>query len=157
MSFLFKHNINWKYALGEIILIFIGITLAIAFDNWNQNRTQKKEEIQFYENFKRQILEDQHMIRGTRDYNEGYKIQFEEAIRIIEYNDRSLTDTLGFIAIKLTKYSDFDRPSNVYQSIVNSGELRLITSPTIIENIQRLEETYNYFNRLEEIHYDLVN
>ena len=31
-------NINWKYALGEILLIFIGITLAIAFQNWNENR-----------------------------------------------------------------------------------------------------------------------
>ena len=33
---LFKPNmVNWKYILGEIFLIFIGISLAIWFNNWN--------------------------------------------------------------------------------------------------------------------------
>ena len=33
-----KHKINWQYAIGEVILIFVGITLAIAFNNWNEER-----------------------------------------------------------------------------------------------------------------------
>ena len=37
-------KINWSYAFGEIALIFIGITLAIAFQNWNENRKQNKLE-----------------------------------------------------------------------------------------------------------------
>ncbi|WP_298511578.1 DUF6090 family protein [uncultured Kordia sp.] len=37
-------KINWKYALGEILLIFIGITLAITFQNWNENRKQAQLE-----------------------------------------------------------------------------------------------------------------
>ena len=28
-------KLNWKYALGELALIFLGISLAIAFQNWN--------------------------------------------------------------------------------------------------------------------------
>lgn len=32
-----KLNINWKYAFGEILLLFVGITLAITFNNWNSN------------------------------------------------------------------------------------------------------------------------
>ena len=43
MSILFKHNINWRYAIGEVVLIFIGITLAIAFDTWNDDRNRKAE------------------------------------------------------------------------------------------------------------------
>ena len=153
---LFKHNINWKYAFGEVILIFIGITLAIAFDNWNEKRILKKEELSFYQNFKRQILEDKGVIDGTNEYNKNYMVQYSEAIQIIEADDRSRMDTLGFIALKMTKYSDFDRPSDVYQSIVNSGQLKLISNHDITEKIQQLEETYVYFNRLEDIHYDLV-
>ena len=40
-----KLNFNWKYILGEILLIFFGITLAVWFNNWNANRknTQEKE------------------------------------------------------------------------------------------------------------------
>lgn len=58
--------------------------------------------------------------------------------------------------MKLTKYSDFDRPSNIYQSIVNSGEIGLIKNDRIIDRVQILEETNIYFNRMEEIHYDLI-
>ena len=35
---------NWKYALGEIALIFIGITLALAANNWYENRQDRIEE-----------------------------------------------------------------------------------------------------------------
>ena len=38
-------TINWRYAFGEVTLIFIGITLALAFSNWNQNRQERKMEI----------------------------------------------------------------------------------------------------------------
>ena len=30
-------KINWKYVVGEILLIFIGISLAIWFNNWNSS------------------------------------------------------------------------------------------------------------------------
>ena len=40
-----KISFNWKYILGEILLIFFGITLAVWFNNWNADRktTQEKE------------------------------------------------------------------------------------------------------------------
>jgi hypothetical protein len=30
-----RNNFNWKYVIGEILLIFVGISLAIWFNNWN--------------------------------------------------------------------------------------------------------------------------
>ena len=31
-------NLNWRYIIGEILLIFIGINLAIWFNNWNESK-----------------------------------------------------------------------------------------------------------------------
>lgn len=37
---LFKSTtVNWKYIIGEILLIFFGISLAIWFNNWNASNT----------------------------------------------------------------------------------------------------------------------
>ena len=33
-----KYNFNWQYVLGEIFLIFVGINLAIWFNNWNTSK-----------------------------------------------------------------------------------------------------------------------
>jgi hypothetical protein len=35
-------NINWKYIVGEILLIFVGINLAIWFNNWNSSTKSDK-------------------------------------------------------------------------------------------------------------------
>ena len=37
-------KLNWKYALGELTLIFLGISLAIWFDNWNDKRKRERLE-----------------------------------------------------------------------------------------------------------------
>ncbi len=36
--FKLKKKPNWKYILGEILLLFIGINLAIWFNNWNTSK-----------------------------------------------------------------------------------------------------------------------
>lgn len=33
------YHFNWRYVLGEVFLIFVGINLAIWFNNWNTNKT----------------------------------------------------------------------------------------------------------------------
>jgi len=41
-----NYKFNLKYALGEIFLLFIGISLAIWFNNWNtSNKTNKAKEL----------------------------------------------------------------------------------------------------------------
>lgn len=45
MPFKLKH-INWKYIFGEILLLFVGINLAIWFNDWNASKaTQKDKEV----------------------------------------------------------------------------------------------------------------
>ena len=151
-----RFKIYFLYAIGEIVLVMLGILLALRVNNLNEARLEKRTSVQFYQNFNRQILEDQSVLQSTLSYNNHYKGQIEYAIGIIETNDRSLVDTLGYIAMNLSKYSDFDRMGNIYQSIVNSGEVKLIKNNEIAEKIQILEETFGYFNRMEEIHYDLI-
>jgi len=39
----------FKYAIGEIVLVVIGILIALSINNWNQNRIDKKREITLLE------------------------------------------------------------------------------------------------------------
>jgi len=39
-----KFSPNWKYVIGEVTLIFLGISLAIGFQNWNQTRIEGQKE-----------------------------------------------------------------------------------------------------------------
>lgn len=65
-------------------------------------------------------------------------------------------DTLGLIVRNLTQYSHFDRRGNIYETMVNSGEVKLLRNHNIINGLRLLEEKYLYANRMENIHYDAV-
>ena len=144
------------YAIGEILLVMIGILLAFQVNSWNNQRLKNKAVRLTYTNIKRQINDDKDLIRGIIDYNNLYLEQYEFAKELIENNDRSKIDTLGYIALKLTKYSDFNRNSNIYETLVNSGELSLISNDEIIERLHDLEENYYYINRMEQIHFEVI-
>ncbi|MFA8436358.1 MAG: DUF6090 family protein [Marinifilaceae bacterium] len=140
------------YALGEIILLVIGILLALEINNWNQARLNKKSELKYYQNIKRQLNEDVQGLNATIDFNNRFIDQFAYASQIIELNDRTKKDTLGSIAVNLTEFSDFHRKSNIYETLVGSGEVKLIENSSLIESLQTLEATYIYINRLELSH-----
>ena len=144
------------YAIGEILLVMIGILLAFQVSKWYDNSIKKTNEIKYYQNIKDQINEDRYLINGELRYNDRIKDQFKYATKIIENNDRSKMDTLGIIVRNLIEYSDFDKQSNIYETMVNSGEIKLLNNREIIDLLRILEERYSYLNRMENIHYDAV-
>ncbi|MEP7267854.1 MAG: DUF6090 family protein [Saprospiraceae bacterium] len=41
-----------KYAMGEIILVVIGILIALQVNNWNEQRKQRYKELHYLQNIK---------------------------------------------------------------------------------------------------------
>ena len=145
-----------KYAVGEIVLVVIGILIALQINNWNNARLNKIAELNFYLNFKEQMVEDIHEIEDNVEYNNKYINQFKHAVQIIEKNDRSKLDSLTQISMNLLKYSDVSRQVNIYESLVNGGEIKLLKNTFIKEEIRKLEELYIYVSKMEEIHKDVI-
>ena len=114
------------YAFGEIIIVSIGILLAFYLNNWNQNRADKRLEIQYYQSIKNQLKEDSNILNGEIYYNQTYYSQFAYAGNLIKSDVRNEIDTLGKIAFNMLRYSDFRRKSNIYQTLINSGEINVL-------------------------------
>ncbi len=144
------------YAIGEIVLVVIGILIALSINNWNEGQSKRKAELNFYRNTKQQLLDDADNIASELEDNIILNKQFSYAIKLIQANDKSKKDSLGKIAVNLIDYSDFDGQGNIYETMVNSGDLKLLRNPEIIEKLRRLEETYFYMNRMETIHFDAI-
>ncbi len=144
------------YAVGEILLVMIGISLAFQVSNWDENRIKKNAEVRYYENIRDQIVDDKELIEHLRELNKEFMVQYIYANEILERNDRSKMDTLGLIIRNLTQNTDFDRQGNIYETMVNSGEVKLLHNHDIINGLRVLEEKYLYTNRMENIHYDAI-
>ncbi|MFY0654646.1 MAG: hypothetical protein JXQ96_21610 [Cyclobacteriaceae bacterium] len=144
------------YAIGEIFLVVVGILIALSINNWNNRKTLRQTELKVYNNIRNQINEDRNLLMGVIDYNKLYIEQYDYANQIITRNDRKRIDTLARIIPNIYNYSDFNRTGNIFQNLVNSGDLKLLKNSTIVERIQSLEELYIYVNRLEENHFKVI-
>jgi len=144
------------FGIVEVFLVVAGILIALSINNWDIKNSQRRDELKIYENINNRIKEDKKELQGSIDLNNTLYAKFTFANQIIIENDRSKLDTLIQIAPELFNYSDFNRSSNVYQNLINSGDLKLLNNTTIITMLQDLEEAYIYLNRMETIHQQFI-
>ena len=144
------------YAIGEIILVVIGIVIALQFNNWNIDRIERQEEKKLYRNIQRQIEDDRKELTHFKAINNYFSATYKHANKIIRAQDFTKSDSLALIAMGLSQYSDFNSSGNIYETLVNSGNLKLLKNDEITSSIQQLETTYINVNKLETIHWDII-
>ena len=144
------------YAIGEIILVVIGILIALQINNWNERRLLNESEIKSYYNIKQQLLDDQKELTEVKKFNRYHSKVYEFANNIISSQDYNKQDSLALCAMRLAWYSDFHRSGNIYETLVNSGDLKLLKNNDIPSQLQKLEMTYIFANKLEDMHWEII-
>ena len=143
-------------SIGEIILIVVGILFALQFDNWDKEQEYREIEQQYYQDITDQLNEDKNELLGQLKYSEHFLPRYKTAMIIIAENDRNRSDELAERSLELKFFSDFRRKSSIFQTLVNSGEIKHINNKKVIQLLQDLEGQYVYINRLEEMHGKLI-
>lgn len=69
-----------KYALGEILLVVIGILIALQINNWNEKRLKKEQLISVYERILTDIDNDVQELSANLDYYTGIEFIFKRVI-----------------------------------------------------------------------------
>ncbi len=88
----------FKYAIGEIVLVVIGILIALGVNNWNENR--KLDEIR--QNYYSKLIED---FEADKAYAENQILIMESSISnfenyVLTYKKPNLNLTEAFEAMK---------------------------------------------------------
>ena len=60
-------ELNWKYAVSEILLIVIGVSIALATNSWYENRQLRDDEIAALTQLQGTLREDLNGITGAYD------------------------------------------------------------------------------------------
>jgi len=125
----------FKYAIGEIILVVIGILIALSINNWNENRKERIEEqsllTQLHSEFKSNLEQlDQKIILRNNMISASFKL-----LNYIDYPETRQTDSilkyLGYTVITPT----FDP---IINDIISSGRIQLLQNDKLKEKLSRL-------------------
>lgn len=132
-----------KYAIGEIILVVIGILIALQINNWNEDRKTRQSEIKYLTNIKLDIerdlvaLDTQIKLRKNKFATTESLILHIDGVKPI-----SDLDVLSKNVFSTINEERFTPNNSTYTELTSSGNLSLIENDSIKRLLLELEELY---------------
>ncbi len=139
-----------KYAIGEIILVVIGILIALSINDWNDSRKQKLVDTKYFKNLKNDLIGDTERLDLMINYCDE-KVKVAKKIM-----DKIKQDTIGSLYefsndMKTLLFVDEFRPDqSTYNEMKSSGNFSTIQNDTLKLKILKLQKTYIDIEALQD-------
>ena len=141
------------YAIGEIVLVVIGILIAVSINSWNEDRLDKKEVATYLEQIRNELAFD----------IKTYKEDLDHITKSVEYLDKvdnGIYDEvdLSFLLTYLTKNLAPIENDKSYTKLVESGKIELSEDAQVNSQLQAyyLDACINY-NQVTLFHQRFVS
>ena len=146
----------FKYAIGEILLVVIGILIALQVNNWNNKRLERKKEqtilINLRSDFNENLAEYNRIYESsTESYKSSIKlleiIKGDSEINPLEIEVLLNSICNGFYSLDLNAASIDEIKSSGSLNIIEDGELRKQISKwsfMVADTEDDIEIYYNY-------------
>lgn len=135
------------YALGEIVLVVIGILIALALNNANLNRIENENELNYLKGLKYEFQVSKAKLSELISVNQNSLDGAKELVRLVNDKDSSLTEKKLSDLLLNTFSNDisFNSNNSLLIEMINSGSLKSISS------IELRKQLTNWMSTLEDI------
>ena len=145
---LIKHkNVQYlKYAIGEIILVIIGILIALQLNNWDENRKLRKKEVFHIRNVVEEIQSNNKNIRDAIKTDSINLKDLRKMLYVLKNRNSKYNDSMSYDFYKIYEPITFTIKSTAYESL-KLNNLNQIISDSIRGKISTIyEECYPSLN-----------
>jgi hypothetical protein len=136
-----KTSKYFKYAIGEIVLVVIGILIALQINNWNENRKGFEEEQNYLKALKEEFKYNQEVLNQTIARNTKNIEGTGVLIELIEPNSPGIDPTEMEKLFSNSIHNEVQyRPSpGVLLEIINAGKLGNFSDTTLKKELASWE------------------
>ncbi|PIQ17652.1 MAG: hypothetical protein COW66_10600, partial [Flavobacteriaceae bacterium CG18_big_fil_WC_8_21_14_2_50_34_36] len=137
-----------KYAIGEIVLVVVGILIALQINNWNENTNLSKKEVALLVNLKNDIEAD---ISGLKRQDSLYaKKEMDAALGIeLFYKAKTIKDIDSVFSLTSGLWNELFINRNTYNEMINSGSMYTMKN-------KELQKRINKYYNLVEAHIEYI-
>ena len=131
-----KTSKYFKYAIGEIILVVIGILIALQINNWNENKKLKKEEIAVLSELKEDLkITLKELNNDLKIHIEGLEanIQFMNFLKFNKTPDKDISHVFALCNRDAQAY-----PKTSGYKLLESKGISIITNDSLRKEIVKL-------------------
>jgi hypothetical protein len=149
----------FKYAIGEIVLVVIGILIALQINNWNELRKADVEEQRALHNIHRDFLKNKTILEEVKTNS---LLIMNSGIQILNHTgSKSKPDsenTMNVLLNKLFNSSPYYPQNGFLDDLLSSGKLGIFKNVELRNllsswkpEIEILEEKFNSLDEAEDI------
>ena len=133
------------YAIGEIVLVVIGILIALQINTWNESRKQATTETEFITSLQNDLHQDKAFIQLILEFTEPrievYKI-LNSDLQNLYRDDRSSLDSIFKIYFKSQR--TFYPISGSYESAISGNQITVFRNKELVQKVIKLyNSTYD--------------
>lgn len=146
-----------KYAIGEIILVMIGILLALQVSNWNQNRLDRISEQKLLSSIHKDFLRNKKQFDMTKAVHQTHQLALEKIKSLLPVNGNSMiADSVDYYS-GLIKSNTFNAFSSTVEAIVNTNAIEVIQNDTLKAYLISWKNALNDYKEEEDFYYKFLN
>jgi len=146
------------YAIGEIVLVVIGILIALAINNNNGERKTRTKELNYLSGIKSDL--NLNLIE-LKTFITTREISVRSAETVLDFfNNKKevVLDEFNLNSLNVQIWYPFKKNDNTYQELINSGNLAIISNDSIKDILINSQLGYKQIAFLEtHMQYDFEN
>ena len=128
-----------RYAVGEIVLVVIGILIALQINNWNEDKKERKKELVYLENIKTDLMLNIEELNEFIEARRSCISSCEAALKYYSGEAELDLDDFNYHSINIMIWFPFTQHDNTYQELLNSGNLAIISEKRIKNGLQNMQ------------------
>jgi len=125
-----------RYAIGEIVLVVIGILIALSINNWNEGRKDKIQEKRIITDLNIEFSKNINIINEIIEKVENSSRSCFTIMELMNMNADQLSnykiDSLIYLSIE---YKHFNPINNTLFEIFQMGNLKIISNKVLKDNL----------------------
>lgn len=130
----------FKYAIGEIVLVVIGILIALSINTWNENR-KKKNEAQFQlSKLKDNLTSDKEQIKNEIAIDSVYINNLIFCVNVLSNEVKATEEEFMGRFQDMFNTNSFNPVRGAFDGLISSGKIELIS------NQELLDALFTYYN-----------
>ncbi len=132
------------YAIGEIILVVIGILIALSINNWNEQKKEDALEQEYYCRLLEDVVQDDENVNDMITVAQYRLKAANQAIRLLKNNNTNKTDVGKELGSSIRGIASAFSPNNsAFEDLKSGANLNIIKDKSVIKAIN------NYFKSVE--------
>ena len=124
-----------RYAIGEIVLVVIGILIALQINNWNEERKENKQERFILQKLQIDINSDIINIDNQIRVNKSNLLDFKKAAGILLNHEVGDISKFKDKISNVLNISGFNQKQTTFNNLISTGKIELIKNQALSDSI----------------------